>query len=525
MKYNGVYEVNPAFINGGSIKWHSTGNGEYIIATKGGRRFFVKRNMHVRYPEKGMPKEVYNRYKTAAEALQRKQEKLRSLMEGLDWATDNIVVEEENFWDGENSFATVTALVPDALPDTYDYSALSIDEFIRLARTAAEALHKLHTHGVIHGDIKGKNIIVTHKDGVYTPYIIDFDSSYPADAVPERDAESEEAGGSPGYQSPELLAYGKGLWEKDAVTPATDIFSLAVVLHKWWANAFPGVDPECGSVGAAVYLGEEVMIDRKFDVRIGKDCGATLVSLINWMLAKDPAQRPTAKQVADVLADKMEVPEAYHKGGDVKPFDSELWSAHNLVAELLPVAKLKERGVKSLKRTNEGSGSMSLKYRVATGDGSEKVLTVAELCSAGYAKSKGAEVEEPWEEHMIELATSDEIVAKGYAKIKRAQLAFRKRYLITTVSGREIDKGYEWLIAEGLAHPRLVEVDADTPWPEHGKEYNLESMSRLGVKSISRMEVGGEHRYKIVYNEIVDGINKTNERVPVNNLKLMGFIK
>ena len=105
------------------------------------------------------------------------------------------------------------------------------------------------------------------------------------------------------------------------------------------------------------------------------------------------------------------------------------------------------------------------------------------------------------------------------------QLAFRKRYLITTASGREFDKGYEWLIAEGLARPKIVSVDADTPWPEHGTAYCNENMARLGVKSISRMEVGGEHRYRIVYNEIVDGKNKVNERVPVNNLKLMGFIK
>ena len=87
------------------------------------------------------------------------------------------------------------------------------------------------------------------------------------------------------------------------------------------------------------------------------------------------------------------------------------------------------------------------------------------------------------------------------------------------------DKGYEWLISTGLAHPKVVMIEADTPWPEHGDEYCTANMARLGVKSISRMEVGGEHRYRIVYNQIVDGENKVNERVPVNNIKLMGFIK
>ena len=523
MKYNGIYEVDSAFVDGSTIKWRSTGNGEYIIATKCGKKYFVKRNIHARYPTKGEPKAVYDKYKAEANALQKKQENLRSLMKGLDWSTDHIVVEEENFWDSEKMFATVTTLVPDALPDTYDYTKLSLDEFLKLAMQTAEALDTLHAHGVIHGDLKVKNILVSHNGGEYIPYLIDFDSSYPTASIPDW----ESIGGSEGYQSPEVMLYGsdEDAAPKDTVTPATDVFSLGVVFHKWWTGSFPGVDLERGSVGAAVYLDKTVTIDKKFNVRIGDNCGATLQSLINWMFAKNLTDRPTAKQVTEVLADRLEVPEVFQRGNDLKPFDVELWDAHKLVAELLPVSELKSKNVKSLKRINEGSGSTSLKYRVILKDRTEKSLTIAELCDAGYANSKDAEIDEPWEDHMIEFEPATEIVKKGYAKIRKVTLAYRKRYLITTTSGREIDKGYEWLVAQGLAHPKLVEIDADTPWPEHGTEYNCENMARLGVKSISRMEVGGEHRYRIVYNEIIDGKNKTNEKVPVNNLKLMGFIK
>ena len=521
MKYNGIYEVDPAFLNCTTILWQNTGNGEYILATKGGKKYFVKRNMHARYPAKDEPKAVYDKYKAEADALQKKQERLRVLMKGLNWPTDHIVAEEENFWDSEKMFTTVTPCVPDVLSDTYDYTSLSPASFIQLAKSASEALEKLHAHGVIHGDIKGKNILVSNKSGKYVAYLIDFDSSYPADAIPEW----ESIGGSDGYQSPEVLLYGsdEGAAPKETITSATDIFSLGVVFHKWWAGSFPGVDLEHGSVGEAVYLDKAVTIDKKFNVRIGDNCGATLQSLINWMFAKDPSDRPAAKQVADVLADKLEVPEAFHKGNDDRPFDSELWDAHKSIAELLSAGDLKSKGVKSLKRIN--GGSASLKYRVVTRDGVEHTMSITELCNAGYAVFKDAETESPWDEHMIEFESPDVIAKKGYAKIGKVQLAFRKRYLITTASGREFDKGYEWLIAEGLARPKIVSVDADTPWPEHGTAYCNENMARLGVKSISRMEVGGEHRYRIVYNEIVDGKNKVNERVPVNNLKLMGFIK
>lgn len=523
MKYNGVYEVDSAYLDGNTILWKNTGNGEYIIATKGRKKYFVKRNIHARYPSKGDSKAVYDKYKAEADALQKKQERLRILMKGLDWATDHIVVEEENFWDSEKMFTTVTSCVPDVLPDTNDYTSMPLAAFVQLAKSAADALGKLHAHGVIHGDLKVKNILVSNKKGSYIAYLIDFDSSYPADAIPDW----ESIGGSDGYQSPEVMLYGsgEGAAPKEIITTATDIFSLGIVFHKWWAGSFPGVDLERGSVGAAVYYDKAVTIDKKFNVRIGDNCGATLQSLINWMFAKDPADRPTAKQVVDVLADKIEVPEAFHKGNDDKPFDLELWNAHKLVAELASVSDLKSKGVKSLKRINGGSGSASLNYRVVMKDGTERTMTISELCDAGYAICKGAEIEEPWDDHMIEFESADTIAKMGYAKICKVLLAFRKRYLITFASGREIDKGFDWLISEGLAHPKTVSVDADTPWPEHGTAYSAENMARLGVKSISRMEVGGEHRYRIVYNEIVDGKNKVNERVPVNNLKLMGFIK
>lgn len=523
MKYNGVYEVDPAFVDGGTISWVDTGNGEFILATKGGKKYFIKRNMHIRQPKRDLPKTVYDKYKSAADALQKKQECLRTHMKGLTSSCDHIVVENLNFWDSERMFVTETDFISDGLSEKYDYAVLPLDVFLKLAIQTAETLDILHAHGVIHGDLKPKNIHVTEKGGVYTPYLIDFDSSYTIDDIPEW----EGIGGSEGYQSPEVLLYGseEGAADKTTITTATDIFSLGVVMHKWWAGSFPGVDLEHGSVGAAVYLERTVTIDKKFNVRIGENCGATLLSLINWMFAKNPADRPTARQVADVLADKLEVPETFHKGNDEKPFDKELWDAQKLVAELLPITALKKLGVKSLKRINEGSGSMSLKYRVVLKDGTEKTLTISEICDAGYASAKSADTEMPWDDHMIEFESADVIAKKGYAKIKRAQLAFRKRYLITMASGREIDKGYEWLISEGLAHPKYAEVDADTPWPEHGTRYDAEAMARMGVKSISRMEVGGEHRYKIVYNEIVDGKNKTNERVHANNLKLMGFIK
>lgn len=523
MRYHGEYEVDSAFIESGAIKWRLTGNGEYIIGTKGGRKYFIKRNMHVRYPSKGEPKAVYEKYKSEADAIMSKQTSLRKSMSGLTCDKDHIVVEEANFWDDEKMFTTVTSCVADVLPDMYDYGVLSLSQFVELAKQAAIALQKLHLRGVIHGDLKEKNIVVVKDGDKYLPYLIDFDSSYLADAIPEWDG----IGGTDGYHSPEVLLYGsdEGAAESDTITTATDIFTLGVVMHRWWTGSFPSYDLDKGSVGAAVYLGKTVTINSKFNVKIGDICGATLISLINWMFAKEPSERPTAEQVIAVLSDEIEVPEAYHRGKDEKPFDTELWAAHRLVVDLYAVATLKKKGVKSFKRVNTGCGSTGLKYQVVLNDGTNKTSSVDEIIANGYAKRVKAQVGEPWDEHMIEFVSPEEISEKGYTKIVRTQLAFRKRYLVTSNTGREFDKGYEWLISEGLAKLKIGEIEADTPWPEHGKEYVPENMAKLGIKSISRVEVGGEHRYRIVYHEMVDGRNRVNDKVSANNLKIMGFIK
>ena len=279
------------------------------------------------------------------------------------------------------------------------------------------------------------------------------------------------------------------------------------------------------SVGAAVYLDKGVTIDAKFNVQIGKKYGATLLSLIHWMFAKDPAARPTAEQVAEVLLDAAYIPDEFLVGKDERPFDKDLWEAHKLIADLLPVEKLKELHIRSLKRVNTGGGSTGRKYRVVFEDMTEQILSIAGLCEKGYATKRTAETDMPWEEHGIEFESTDIILGKGYARIRRAKIFYRKRYMITTVSGMEFDKGSDWLVKEGLAHPKTVEIDMDTPWPEHGTAYDTTNMAKLGIRKITRMEVGGEHRYRIEYEEMIDGKHKVNERVPANNLKLMGFIK
>ncbi len=448
--YNG-YEVDPKFVEGGNIIWMSTSNGEFIIGTKLGRKYFIKRDMHIRYPSSELPDAVNKIYKATSDAIMKKQKSLRGSMAGLDWEKDHIVVEEDNFKDDENRFVTVSAYISDTLPQTYDYSSLSREEFLQLATDATKILCNLHAHNVIHGDLKEKNIVVVRKGGKFIPYLIDFDTSYLSSAIPD----GENIGGSDGYQSPEVMIYGEedNYDNKNRIKTATDIFSLGVVFHRWWTGAFPQVDPECGSAGAAVYLDKFVAVDSKFNVAIGSR-GQTLQSLLYWMFAKDPNDRPTAQQVLDVLTDSAEV--AVDK----------VYSIHAAI-----------------------------------------------------------QIDEPWEEDNIEFDEARIIDEDAVKSIKRIADSRGHKYHITLKDGTEYNKGYEFLIAIGYAHKRSVEVDFDTPWPEHGTTYDGEKMALLGMCGVERLDKKGQHGYKVTYlAKGADGKNIVRE-VAANNLRIMGVVK
>jgi serine/threonine protein kinase len=132
----------------------------------------------------------------------------------------------------------------------------------------------IHSAGVIHRDLKPSNVLLA-QDG---PRVIDFGISVAAET-----SQLTRAGlliGSPGYMSPEQV-------EGREVGPASDIFSLGAVL----AFAATGEAPfGNGSAPTLAYRAvyREVNLDR---------VPAEVRGLIDRCLAKDPGQRPAARDL------------------------------------------------------------------------------------------------------------------------------------------------------------------------------------------------------------------------------------
>jgi eukaryotic-like serine/threonine-protein kinase len=108
---------------------------------------------------------------------------------------------------------------------------LPVEDALRIAREAAQALQYAHAHGVIHRDIKPENLLLTD-DG--NTLVADFGIARSlGSSGDEKLTETGLVVGTPAYMSPEQAAGDRGL---DA---RTDVYSLAAVLYEMLAGEAP----------------------------------------------------------------------------------------------------------------------------------------------------------------------------------------------------------------------------------------------------------------------------------------------
>ena len=121
---------------------------------------------------------------------------------------------------------------------------LPVEDALRIAREAADALGYAHQEGVIHRDIKPENILLAGAHALVADFGI-------ARALGDRDEKLTDTGmavGTPAYMSPEQAS---GQRELDA---RTDIYSLGVVLYEMLAGETPFAAPTAQAMIARRFM-------------------------------------------------------------------------------------------------------------------------------------------------------------------------------------------------------------------------------------------------------------------------------
>ncbi|MFE3456903.1 serine/threonine-protein kinase [Nocardiopsis aegyptia] len=146
----------------------------------------------------------------------------------------------------------------------------------RLAVQTITALSAIHAAGVVHRDLKPANILL----GPDGPRVIDFGIARALDAA----ISSATRIGTPGYMAPEQI-------EGTTLGPAVDLFAWgAVMIHAaTGAEAFPGPTP-AARLHRVLHESPET-----------GDLADPLLGIVLACMAKDPDERPTARQALDML--------------------------------------------------------------------------------------------------------------------------------------------------------------------------------------------------------------------------------
>ncbi|WP_194894229.1 protein kinase domain-containing protein [Catenulispora pinisilvae] len=169
----------------------------------------------------------------------------------------------------------------------------------RLGADLAAALATVHELGLVHRDVKPGNILMAEQG----PKLIDFGIARDDSAATI--TQTGIAFGTPGYIAPEQIS-----GERE-IGPPADVFALGAVL----AFAATGRHPFGeGNVTALIYR----MMFEKPDLDA---IPAELREVIARCMSKGPHERPSAGEVAAILAVELAPPEdmSVHSGGEATP--------------------------------------------------------------------------------------------------------------------------------------------------------------------------------------------------------------
>ncbi|XP_038852898.1 proto-oncogene serine/threonine-protein kinase mos [Salvelinus fontinalis] len=162
---------------------------------------------------------------------------------------------------------------------------LEVDRWITFSKNIAHGLQFLHSHGIVHLDIKPANVLVSRED---VCKIVDFGCSLKLELGGDRSSpQMSHGGGTYTHRAPELL---KG----EDVSPKSDIYSLGITLWQMITREQPYTgDRQYVLYAVVAYDLRPSVTDESFKSHHGGLCR----SIVSKCWSGEPSWRPSAQDV------------------------------------------------------------------------------------------------------------------------------------------------------------------------------------------------------------------------------------
>lgn len=184
--------------------------------------------------------------------------------------------------DGATVFYVMDLLRGRDLSEVLQEGPLPAREALRVTAVLADILDATHRAGIVHGDVKPANVVLSGEDVM----LVDFGAAATPDDGPRR-----ETVGTVPYMAPEQVTGGP-------LTPATDLYSLGCLLVSTLAGRPPFV-----SASPAQVLQWQARAEPPRLHELLRGAPARLDELVATLLHKDPAARGSAADVRDSLVE------------------------------------------------------------------------------------------------------------------------------------------------------------------------------------------------------------------------------
>jgi serine/threonine-protein kinase len=156
------------------------------------------------------------------------------------------------------------------------------DEFRRIAHDVASGVAAIHAQGLVHGDLKPGNVMVTtNPDGTFgKAMVLDFGFAKERARSSARRPGAPPDGGTPNYMSPERIRSG-------GASPEDDVYALGLTLLEMWTCRVP----EPGYKPRAKTMRQQIMFDVPSGLSIDE------IRQVFRCFADDPQQRLPARHL------------------------------------------------------------------------------------------------------------------------------------------------------------------------------------------------------------------------------------